>query len=174
VVNLDKCNKCHDGLVLHGGQRFAIEECVVCHNPNETDAVRRPANQLPAESVDFKRMIHRIHTGEELTQDFTIYGFGNVAIPFNEVLYPGDRRNCVACHTSAATANLPTPVGTLDTPTLRDYFTPMGPGTTACLGCHDNRDAAAHAYINTATFGEACATCHGANSEWSVAKVHAR
>ena len=49
-----------------------------------------------------------------------------------------------------------------------------GPGTAACLGCHDTRDAAAHAYLNTAVFGEACGACHGANSEWSVSKVHAR
>ncbi len=164
VVSIDKCNKCHERLALHGGQRLLIDECVICHNPNTTD------NQTPVkESVDFKRMIHRIHTGEELTQ---IYQIGNGG--FNEVLYPGDRRNCVTCHSSAATANLPVVAGAIDTPTLKDWYSPMGPGTTACLGCHDNRDAAAHAYINTATFGEACATCHGANSEWSVAKVHAR
>ncbi len=58
--------------------------------------------------------------------------------------------------------------------TKRDYFTPQGPGTAACLGCHDTRDAAAHAYLNTAVFGEACGACHGANSEWSVAVSHAR
>ena len=39
-------------------------------------------------------MIHRIHTGEELTQDYTIYGYGGTPYNFNEVLYPGDRRNC--------------------------------------------------------------------------------
>ena len=55
-----------------------------------------------------------------------------------------------------------------------------GPGTAACLGCHDNGDAAAHAYLNTVTFpgatgpNEACATCHGAGKDWDVAKVHAR
>ena len=48
----------------------------MCHNPNGTD-VSRPADRCaPAESIDFKRMIHRIHTGEELTQDYTVYGFG--------------------------------------------------------------------------------------------------
>ncbi|MEO6324745.1 MAG: OmcA/MtrC family decaheme c-type cytochrome [Thermoanaerobaculia bacterium] len=173
VVTMDKCNKCHETLALHGGQRFNVDECVICHNPNESDLARRPAAELPAESVSFKRMIHRIHTGEKLTQDMTIYGFGGTPLNFNEVRYPGDRRNCIACH-STGSANLPLPAGTIDTITLRDYFTPQGPGTAACLGCHDNRDAAAHAAINTAIFGEACASCHGANSEWSVDKVHAR
>ena len=55
----------------------------------------------------------------------------------------------------------------------------MGPAAAACLSCHDSKDAAAHAYLNTTDFGgegtfEACATCHGPNSEWSVDKVHAR
>ena len=55
----------------------------------------------------------------------------------------------------------------------------MGNGTAACLSCHDSRDAAAHAFLNTATFpgsttpAEACASCHGPNSEWAVDKVHA-
>ena len=61
-----------------------------------------------------------------------------------------------------------------NTATPRDWFTPQGPGTKACLGCHDTRDAAAHAYLNTAVFGESCGACHGANSEWSVTAVHAR
>ncbi len=62
---------------------------------------------------------------------------------------------------------------------LRDYFTPQGPATAACLGCHDNSDAAAHAYLNTTNFGgtgtaEACGACHSAGHEWAVDKVHAR
>ena len=46
--------------------------------------------------------------------------------------------------------------------------------TAACLGCHDLRDNAAHAYLNTAPFGEACASCHGVGLEYGVDKVHAR
>ena len=131
------------------------------------------ADKVP-ESIQMARMIHRIHSGEELTQPYTIYGYGGTPYDFTEVLYPGDRRNCAACHTSAATANLPMATGTLNVITQKDYFTPQGPGTAACLGCHDTRDAAAHAYLNTAVFGEACGACHGTNSEWSVAVTHAR
>lgn len=174
VVSQAKCLACHDWLPLHGGQRLAVAECLLCHAPNGDDASRRPAANGPAESVQMARMIHRIHSGEELTQPYTIYGYGGTPYDFTEVLYPGDRRNCTACHSSAATANLPAPKGTLNVVTQRDYFTPQGPGTAACLGCHDTRDAAAHAYLNTAVFGEACGACHGANSEWSVTKVHAR
>ncbi|HQR46100.1 MAG TPA: OmcA/MtrC family decaheme c-type cytochrome [Thermoanaerobaculia bacterium] len=180
VVDIAKCNVCHDRLVLHGGQRFIVQECVICHNPNSNDSARRPASANPPESVQMARMIHRIHTGEEMTQIYTVYGFGGSVNNFNEVTYPGDRRDCVRCHTSMTTADLPLPTGTLNVITLRDYYSPQGPGTAACVGCHDNQDTAAHAYLNTTTFpgstqpAEACATCHGANSEWSTTKVHAR
>ena len=183
VVILDKCNLCHDRLATtfsHGGQRIAIEECDICHNSNADDRNRRPADKNPPESIAFKRMIHRIHTGEELAQEYTVYGFGGTPTNFNEVTYPGDRRDCLQCHASASTYDLPLPLGTLPVMTLRDFFSPQGPGTAACLGCHSGSDAAAHAFLNTATFpgattpAEACATCHGAGRDWAVDKVHAR
>jgi OmcA/MtrC family decaheme c-type cytochrome len=173
VVDLARCNECHDRLALHGGQRLNTQECVICHNPNGSDSSRRPADANPPESIDFKRMIHRIHTGEELTQDLTIYGFGGNPINFNEVRFPGDRRDCTTCH-ATNTYQLPLGDDLLPTQTLRDYYTPQQPTATSCLGCHDTRSAAAHAFVNTAPFGEACASCHGPNAEFAVDKVHAR
>ena len=179
VVTLAQCNVCHDQLSLHGGQRNTTEECVICHNPTEGDQARRPATEGAKESVSFQRLIHRIHTGENLTQDFTIFGFGGSKNNFNEVRFPGDTRNCAKCHAGTSYA-LPLATGIASVTTLRDYFTPQGPATAACLGCHDNQDAAAHAFLNTVTFpgsttpSEACATCHGTGKDWDVAKMHAR
>ncbi|HEX7679761.1 MAG TPA: OmcA/MtrC family decaheme c-type cytochrome, partial [Thermoanaerobaculia bacterium] len=181
VVALANCTTCHDGgLSLHGGQRVTTLECVICHNPVEGDQSLRPANLGPAESVSMQRMIHRIHTGENLTQDYTIIGFGGSTNNFNDVRYPGDTRNCAKCH-SGNTFTLPlAQTGIASVTTLRDYFTPQGPATAACLGCHDSKDTAAHAYLNSVTFpgttilSEACATCHGAGKDWAVDKVHAR
>ena len=177
VVDLANCNTCHGKLALHGGQRLNTEECVMCHNPNASDVSRRPADAAPPESIDFKRMIHRIHTGEELTQIYTIYGFGTPPSVnnFNHVLYPGDRRDCVKCHidgTQQVSEN--PPPGLLATQTLRDWYTPMQHNAAACLGCHDTQPAAAHAYVMTAPFGEACAACHGDGTDFAVDKVHAR
>jgi OmcA/MtrC family decaheme c-type cytochrome len=175
VVDMAKCNNCHDQLALHGGQRFNVFECAMCHNPNASDVSRRPADKAPVESIDFKRMIHRIHSGEELTQDFTVYGFGGSVNNFNEVRYPGDRRDCLQCHVAGAytVAEIP-PANRLSTATPRDYFTPQGPTAAACLGCHDDKAPAAHAFTATSPFGEACAACHGTDSQFSVDKVHAR
>jgi len=179
-VAISQCNVCHDKLALHGGQRQTTLECVICHNPAENDGARRPASAGAVESVSFQRLIHRIHTGENLTQDFTIYGFGGSQNNFNEVRFPGDTRNCAKCHVNAAAYTLPLQTGIASVNTPRDFFSPQGPATAACLGCHDNRDAAAHAYLNSATFpgsttpAEACATCHGAGKDWAVDRVHAR
>ncbi len=191
IVVLSKCNACHaslDVLFSHGNQRIAIEHCVICHNPNGNDGGRRPTDgsQNPAESISFARMIHRIHTGEDLAQDYTVYGFGGAVSNFNEVTYPGDRRNCLACHGTKAslntvTYNLPLPITNVPVVTDRDFFSPRGSATSACTGCHDSRDVAAHAYINTAYFpnspavpAEACGTCHGTGTTYDVNSVHAR
>lgn len=181
VVVLDNCNKCHDRLATtfsHGGQRIAIEECDICHNGNADDSpAPRPSTAGKPESIALKRMIHRIHSGENLTQDYTIFGFGGSSTTFNDVRYPGDRKDCVQCHTNNTTYNLPLPTGQIPVITQRDFFSPQGPATAACTGCHDNVDVASHAYINTVTtpfFGEACASCHGDDKDWDVVKIHAR
>ncbi len=178
AVVVTNCNQCHETLALHGGNRRNTEECVICHNPTNNDSAGRPASAGAPEAISFQRHIHRIHTGENLTQDWTIYGGSGSASNFNWVRFPGDRRNCQKCHAAGAyTLPLQTGIASVNTP--RDYFSPHGPATAACLGCHDNSDAAAHAWLNTTTFGgttlsEACATCHGTGKDWDVEKMHAR
>jgi OmcA/MtrC family decaheme c-type cytochrome len=180
AVDVANCNRCHDQLGLHGGGRRNTEFCVICHNANHDDSRRRPADKFPPESVNMKRMIHRIHSGENLTHDFTVYGFFAPPNPpnpvnFNEVRFPGDRRDCLKCHVPGANQVSETPPeGLLPTITLRDWYSPMQPTAAACLGCHDSKPAAAHAYVMTAPFGEACAACHGADAAFAVDKVHAR
>lgn len=172
VVSLDKCNVCHDTLALHGGQRFAIGECVICHHANETDEEVRPGDQLPPESVHFKWLIHRIHMGHGLANDFTVYGYRGSVHNYNHVGYPGDLRTCESCHLEG-TYGVPTPEGALPTLTERDYYSPMQPAAAACNACHSTVDAAAHSFVNTAPFGESCASCHGDDREFSVERVHA-
>jgi OmcA/MtrC family decaheme c-type cytochrome len=122
-------------------------------------------------------MIHRIHSGEELSRDFTIYRSRGV-FNFNEVLYPGDRRNCAKCHVNESN-ELPLPANMANTAAPREFFSPLGPAASACLGCHDTEDAAAHAFQNSATFpsgrtAESCAVCHGEGADFAVSRVHAR
>ena len=169
VIATANCNSCHGTLAKHGSQRLNVEYCQFCHNANATDAEDRPADQLPGQSIHFKTMIHKIHTGEDLLTDYTIYPDDN----FNHVKFPGDRRNCVKCHLED-TQQLPTPKGALPTVAPRDYINPMQPTTAACLSCHSSQEAASHALVNTSTLGESCSVCHGPSAEFSVDKSHAR
>ncbi len=176
VVDIDKCNVCHDRLALHGGQRFVVNECVICHNPNATDVSQRPADVGSPESISFQRLVHRIHRGENLTHDYTIYGFGGSVNPFNDIRFPGDLRDCEKCHVNGS-QQLPLPATNLAVqtpPPPQEWFTPMQTTAAACLGCHDTEEAAAHAYVMTAPFGESCAACHAPDDDFSVDKVHAR
>lgn len=174
VVDIAKCNVCHDRIGAHGGQRLVTDACVICHNPTTNDSSQRPASAAPPESVSFQRMIHRIHSGDNLTQDYTVYGYGKRAVNFNGVLFPGDRRDCLKCHLSG-TYSVPdvTPDGRLSVATPRDYYSPQGPVAAACLGCHDTKADAAHAVSATATFGEACGACHADDAQYSADVVHA-
>jgi OmcA/MtrC family decaheme c-type cytochrome len=173
VVSMEKCNTCHDTLALHGGQRFNVQECLICHRPNNDDHEVRPEEEGLAESIDMRWLIHRIHTGHLLENDFTVYGYRSSIHNYNHVGYPGDLRNCVACHESG-TYGVPAPGGSAEVPTLRHYYSPKQPAAAACLACHDSVDASAHAYVNTAPFGESCAACHGDGRDYSVDAVHAQ
>ena len=162
IVSIDKCNSCHNGLSMHGSNRNNVTQCVLCHNPNTTDT------QKPGQAVDFRTMIHKIHTGKNLTNPYTI---GSTS--FNDIGYPGDRRNCDTCHVNGS-EQLPLNDNLLPVVTPRGYTPTTPPTSAACQGCHDDRATAAHALSNTTAIGEACAACHGPNADFSVDKVHAR
>ena len=127
---------------------------------------------MPPQSIDFRWLIHRIHTGEDLTVDFTVYGYRSSVHNYNDVVFPGDLRACATCHIDGS-YNVPTPEGSQAVHTDRSYYTPTQPAGAACLACHSTVDAAAHAYVNTAPFGESCASCHGPDRDFSVDSVHA-
>jgi len=167
VVDDEKCESCHVNLSLHGGGRNNANYCVTCHMPEAvTD------DDLYPNSYSFKYMIHRIHRGEEATNPYGIVGHGGTVDWFDEVLYPGDLRNCSACHIDDS-EQIPLPDGVLASVTPQELWD-LTPVAAACIGCHDSDDASIHAYTNSTMIGEACSTCHGPGKDLSVDKVHAR
>ena len=177
IVATENCNVCHKKIAFHGGGRLnTAGYCELCHNPATVDVPQLvpprfggPFTVLP-ESINFKLMIHRIHTGEELTRDFTIYRTRGV-FNFNEIGFPGDRTNCAKCHVGTS-YTLPLPATNANTLAPRELYSPLGPAASACLGCHDSTTASAHASIMTSTAGETCAVCHGRGKEFAVETVH--
>jgi len=163
VVSTARCNACHAALAFHGDNRNAVEACVVCHNPGKTGG---PSPGLP---LSFGVMIHRIHTGKELEISYSFSPTAN----FNEVGYPGDRRNCSACHVNGS-EQLPLTGKRLPVADPSGPLNPMGAVTAACTGCHTSLAAASHALASTTQLGESCAACHGRDASFSVSRAHAR
>ena len=173
VVDDAKCENCHLNLSLHGNNRHDPQYCNTCHYPAATDLPERTDEDLPPQAIHLKYMIHKIHRGAELENGYVVKGHNGSVNDFSHVEYPGDLRNCDGCHVNNS-QSLPLPAGLLPTATPRDYWDPMQPETSACLSCHDNLSAAAHAETNTGTLGEACSSCHGEGKEFAVEKLHAR
>jgi OmcA/MtrC family decaheme c-type cytochrome len=170
VVNIAKCDDCHNQLSLHGNNRTDKPEvCVTCHNPNMTDVSRRGGGACLAnfgpddQTIDFKRMIHAIHgsghdgSGREGVP-FEVCGFGSSAIVF-EVGYPGRLKNCEGCHLAdkyypvdpASVLGTTVDVGAdLASPT-DDVV--ISPNTAVCSACHVSELAAQHMIQNGGDFG---------------------
>ena len=172
------CLSCHYRLALHGENRIDNPQyCVFCHNPVETDAVRRPASAGAPQTIDMKFMIHRIHGGEELKANFgtdwKVYGFGGNALSFGEVRYPGGLNQCFMCHQNGSEnpTNGSVWLSAVTTPQYALTSTPAI--TTACYGCHDSTAMLSHAMANTTRLGESCSACHAASSEFAATKIHA-
>jgi OmcA/MtrC family decaheme c-type cytochrome len=135
VVDIAKCDRCHEVLSLHGNNRTNnVDVCVICHNPNATDIDQRPASandyaDFTATGVDgkreqainFKTLIHNIHaSGPDESQvpnrasGITVYGFGGNPNSFNDVRFPGILNDCAICHADG-TYQVPLVQGTLGT-----------------------------------------------------------
>jgi OmcA/MtrC family decaheme c-type cytochrome len=193
-VVTSKCNVCHSLVRLHGGSRINVEECVLCHNPNATDRGQRPAitaDNLVEQAIDFKVMIHKIHSGELLSQKpYIIYGNNQSVNDFAEVRYPRDRRDCLACHADETPPifGLPlragiqgTSVGTgaaINNNSADD--TKIGPIRAVCTACHDDTTVTLPHVLNQTITGtgqppggtELCASCHTTGLTFGPDRVH--
>jgi OmcA/MtrC family decaheme c-type cytochrome len=171
VVDIAKCNACHDsaglGISLHGNNRTSESQvCVLCHNADATDINRRPADPGATtdgkreEAIDFKRMIHQIHSGAELRDGIVIWGFGfpGTEHDFSTVDFIGNRENCETCHlpgTYATEDASAARASTIDTGA--DAADPsddlnISPTAAVCASCHDDDVATNHMKLNGASF----------------------
>ena len=162
VVDPAKCGSCHMNLgFVHGGTRANTQECVICHNPTLMDGTSK-------QSVNLAWQIHSIHRGENLANPY-ILGTTN----YQSVRFPGDLRDCTACHNTGT--YMVENVGAKALVASTGGFTPTTPPiSAACQGCHDDVATASHALANTTVLGESCKACHASGEEFSVDRVHQR
>ncbi len=206
AIAIEKCDDCHNRLSLHGNNRTDEPEvCVICHNPNATDVSRRGPVANPAvppvdclnvlgpddQTIDFKRMIHRIHDSGRTGVPYEVCGFGN-SVHIYEVHYPGHTRNCEGCH--QAGSYYPVEPGTVlgttidvgaDAASLTDDVV-ISPNASVCSSCHVTDLAKLHMEQNGGNFAatknpdgtlnpadvESCALCHGPGRSADVKEVH--
>lgn len=107
VVTLANCNQCHTELRAHGENRDKITNCLLCHTSGAEDRIATVAGGTPGVTIDFKVMIHKIHSGRHLPsvlgvttnvdgsrkydatpQPYEIVGYGNSIIDFSDVNFP--------------------------------------------------------------------------------------
>ena len=179
VVDINKCNTCHNYLSLHGENRNQIEMCVLCHNPSENDISQRPNSTVPADktlppqSVNFALMIHKIHTGDEMrtqyNKNYIIVGFGGShndfgqnfvanlpkGIPNTGVRYPamtptGGVADTAKCYMCHVnTSEGNFPIGKNAVLDTQGPVSPVAATTSACTACHQNLSALSHALSQT-------------------------
>jgi OmcA/MtrC family decaheme c-type cytochrome len=163
-----KCDNCHDVLSLHGGNRNNnAQVCVLCHNPKDTDILRRGGavgtDGKLEESIDFKRLIHAIHGNSEREKPIVVYGYSGNPTDFSEVEFPGILSDCETCHvdstytladrSGSGGANWEQPaqngilgsiINTGADPALRSDDKGISPTAAVCSACHDNAVVQAH------------------------------
>lgn len=155
IVEQENCTSCHgtEDFAFHGGARKDVRQCVSCHQPNKID----PGG---GETLDFRVMVHKIHTGVNLSEPYEFCGFGcesRGAPPdnFNHVVYPQSTQNCVTCHNPENPA----------TPQAEN----IDSAATAqvCASCHDglafDENGLTNAnrnHIGLAQPNETCEACH--------------
>ena len=204
AIAIERCDQCHNQLTIHGNNRTDEPEvCVQCHNPNATDINRRNppcSDDLGTDDVpiDFKRMIHRIHSSGATGVPFEVCGFGNSTHVY-DVTYPGQIRNCEGCHETPDPDEErfpyhPVEAGTILGTTISagaDLASPtddvvISPNSSVCSSCHVSNLAKLHMEQNGGNFAatknpdgtlnpadvESCALCHGPGRSADVQEVH--
>ncbi len=175
VVDIAKCDRCHNVLTLHGNNRTDNPEaCAACHNPGATDGAFRknivngsgvatgvdPVDGLYEQPIDLKVMIHAIHAAEfrasQGATPFVVYGFGNSRNDFSTVGFPGAINDCEACHVAGAYYPVNDSAVQATTTSNGTAVNPLNPNPVAatsanmavCSACHTTASAAQHMTLN--------------------------
>ncbi len=150
IVDNDTCNACHDQLEFHGGARFDLQYCAMCHESYSFDA-------QTGNTIDLKVMIHKIHRDQLPSGPYGIFGYGNVFYDYADIQFTQDQRNCETCHEESDT----------DTPQASNWRLTVN--REACGSCHDavNFDTGA-GHGGVAATDDQCLACHGPTSNFGV------
>ena len=178
LVTTAACNQCHQRLTAHG-RRLDVNYCVTCHNSSSLDpslpTAQRNAPDPYNGTVDFKRVLHKVHMGKNLPSVLAGTPFTFNGVDFSDVAFPqmtsnslNDTGNCTACHVLTS--------GVADDPANNWK---NKPSRVACASCHDltSFDTVAAAGFTLHSGGPQpddvlCAACHASGKISPVDQVH--
>ena len=185
AVKQDNCNRCHTDLQAHGGLRKKVTLCLLCHTAGAEDK-NNPAVEggTPDVTIDFRVMIHKIHSGEHLpsvqgvatnsdgsrnygatAKPYKVVGFGDSVHDFSGVAFPAWPHALVAAprdygYTALGSTNQ-----------AKEDLMRTGPSN--CIVCHGDPDgsgpltAPAQGDLHKAQPTQhACGSCHD-DIDWS-------
>ncbi|SHI15536.1 OmcA/MtrC family decaheme c-type cytochrome [Ferrimonas marina] len=165
VVLEEACLRCHSNdytndaahpLILHGGARFALENCTVCHTTYSGDPET-------GATVDFGSMLHQIHKAE-----YFMIGFGGNGQDYREVTFPANGNDCSVCHLEGEDA---------PAQATNWYFHRQ----EACLSCHEkfapaDWDGTARGLFHADSFTPwvegNCAGCHADDTNLMASAIY--
>ncbi len=168
VVDIARCDSCHEYLSFHGGNRNDdVGTCLTCHNAD--------ASSSGGTSISLLYLGHAIHAAQG---------------DFEEVTYPGRISNCTACHVddsfyqARSTARAVSTSGGASSAVWTDDLATTAT-TFACSTCHTDSQSSAHMQQNGGQVDvqkgdignppvgqETCSICHGPGRVADVAEAH--
>lgn len=197
IIDIQKCDDCHNQLSLHGNNRTDKPEvCVTCHNPMMTDSKQRAADPCASTfgtddvPIDFKYMIHGIHASGEIGKSYDVCGYRSSVHSF-DFIYPGRLNNCEGCHLEDTYYPVDTTqvFGTtfdVNDPAILTDDRVVSPNAAVCSACHIGVLEMEHMQQNGGDFNatkaadgsmisaqiETCEVCHGPGRTADVKKMH--
>ena len=171
VVTNESCGACHGSSAdrsllsfpnLHGGNRYDVDACVICHNPNMYDGYQSTDDNWV--DLDLVTITHKLHGGYA-AKGLDEYFASNR--DYTNVAYPQPLINCMSCHDNN---RVPKPEGRTDADKLAFQ---VRPSAEACGTCHEI-DFSVGGFNHL--FGDAapadCLVCHGPGTFASVDQFH--
>jgi OmcA/MtrC family decaheme c-type cytochrome len=176
-----RCNQCHGFVQAHGSRR-TVPLCITCHNPFSGDPET-------SRTVDFKVMIHKIHSGSTLPsvlqgKGYFIVGFNQQVADFSDIVFPYHNHgvgHCTSCHQGGAQSDNWRLIPTQNVCTschdnvhfeLGSGLDPCPIGTAATGAFADCMHAGGPITITDSRDPNACLGCHGPNAALAIDHFH--
>lgn len=170
VVTAANCNACHQQVRAHEDERRDVRTCVLCHTSGAEDQnVATIAGGTPGRSIDFRVLIHQLHSGANLPSVLGVSTTGTGARTYSATPVPlryVDAQGAIDDHSTTAfpqfpnlTAAMPKDQGNSSLTTAQQALEDqMRKGPTNCAACHAG--AAQGTLYKTQPSRRACGSCH--------------